>query len=384
MKLILDVSSVNHPLTGIGRYTLALVRGLGAIGDIDLRLLRHGEFISAADLAHCCEASPERTRSRREKLRAWLPNSLVLEPYRKLKAARLASRLDSQGSYVYHSPNFDLPPVKARSIVTLHDLSVFNFPQFHPRDRRQYLQKRIRESIDRADVLVTDSEYIRREVMQLFPVQPDRICTVPLGVDDRFGPTAGTANDCLYERLGLKYKSYTLCVGTIEPRKNVSGLLDAWMAVDRDLRQIYPLVLAGGYGWHSRETMGLIRRLCESGDVIYLDYVSEEDLPGLYAGASAFYYLSLYEGFGLPVLEAMKSGVPVVCSNISSLPEVGGESVLTVPPDDKEAIVGAMYKSLVDGEWRNFASRSGVERSATFTWDRTAEKMTSLYRQLAA
>jgi alpha-1,3-rhamnosyl/mannosyltransferase len=320
----------------------------------------------------------------RQLLKKVLPEELLLRAYRKRKTAKLAGKLSAYEDYIFHSPNFSLPPHPGKSVVTLHDLSVFHFPQFHPADRVSFLRDQIRASVEHADMLVTDSEFVRSELISLFGVAERRVCSVPLGVDPNFRPREEAELETLLRKYGLGYKQYLLSVGTIEPRKNLPGLLRAYLQLDRSLRESCPLVIVGAYGWGSREFIAELEPLVESGEVIYLNYVPECDLPAIFSGAEVFCYMSFYEGFGLPVLEAMSAGVPVVCSDSSALPELCSGAALQVDATDDQAIAFALNKSLADGAWREQSAASGLDVSKHYRWDVTAEKMIDIYSRLEA
>ena len=383
VKVLLDVSSVTLPLSGIGRYAMELARHLPrAEGITGVRYLQGGEVLSDFDAGSLRPPVPV------SRLRAWikplLPYRAVLGPWRRRKAQALARRLGEYRDYIYYAPNFSAPPVSGLSVVTLHDLSVFHFPHFHPRDPVNYLRDQIHNSVASADRLITDSGFVRDELLQLFQLPDERVTAIPLGVDDCFRPHTPAQLALLQARYGLPPGGYVLSVGTIEPRKNLAGLLQAYARLAPALRKRYPLVIAGAYGWNSAALMEEMRRLRQGGEVIYLDYVPEEDLPALYAGAAVFAYFSFYEGFGLPVLEAMSSGVPVACAASSALPELCAGSALQADPHDIDAMAAALERTLEDDSWRAAAIARGLERSAGFTWQRTTAAVVDVFRELVA
>ena len=273
-------------------------------------------------------------------------------------------------------------PVSGPAVVTLHDLSVFHFPQFHPRDRVNYLKDQVHYSVEHADALVTDSDFVRSELLELFRVNPSKVHVVPLGVSESFRPRTEAELAQTLSGLGLEPGRYILSVGTIEPRKNLPALLHAYRGMDDALRKQYKLVIAGAYGWKGDDTMREIRRLASTGNVVYLDFVPEDQLPELYAGAAAFCYFSFYEGFGLPVLEALASGVPVACSDIPALRELSAGCALQSSPHDVPGITRAVEKALTDESWRGSAVRKGLLHSAGYRWENTARALARVFASL--
>jgi alpha-1,3-rhamnosyl/mannosyltransferase len=182
----------------------------------------------------------------------------------------------------------------------------------------------------------------------------------------------------------VRHGSYLLALATLEPRKNLGRLLDAYELLDAKLRQRYPLVIAGATGWHAHRLVERVDALVARGEALRLGFVSEDLLPQLIAGARALAFPSIYEGFGLPPLEAMASGVPVVASSASSIPEVTGDVALLVSPDDTTELKIALEKALTDEAWRRVASAGGVERARQFSWQRCVDETVQIYRQVAA
>ena len=209
-----------------------------------------------------------------------------------------------------------------------------------------------------------------------------RVSAVPLACGEEFRPRDSFATGEVLRRHGLTHDGYCLYSGTIEPRKNLHTLISAYEALPDDMRQRWPLVLCGYYGWNSDDVHRRIDRAARAGWLRYLGYVAADELPVLFAGARLFAFPSLYEGFGLPVLEAMASGVPVVCSNSASLPEVVGDAGLMIDAQDVEGLRAALSRALVDEDWREWARSQGLARASGYSWARCAGQTAAVYRQI--
>jgi alpha-1,3-rhamnosyl/mannosyltransferase len=296
---------------------------------------------------------------------------------RKLGLAPAMER--SLGPYdVYHATNyvFTHSVKRARRVVTIHDLTLMLFPEWHPRTRVSTMVSEISRSVEVADHILADSTATRDDIVKQLSVSSDRISVVPLAADRSFEPMPATETTKILSNWGLAPDSYLLFMGTIEPRKNLLRLLQA---VELAGNRIGPLVIAGAHGWGSDGLFGRIQSLQRSGRVTYLGYVPDDARPALLNGARAFVYPSLYEGFGLPVLEAMACGIPVLASNVSSLPEVVGEAGVMVDPGDVDSIANEMIRLWQDDALRRDLSVKGLERARRFSWERTARQTLNVY-----
>lgn len=284
---------------------------------------------------------------------------------------------------LYHAPNFLPLRFGGPTVITVHDLSFIRYPETHPKERVRILERRLPEDIARSEFVLVDSEFVRDEVLQVYGVAPEKVVTTYLGVSERFRPMEVEETRLVLERHGLKHSGYVLSVGTLEPRKNLAGTLEAFGLLPPALRDRYPLAVVGMLGWHMDTMSSRLSALADQGSVKRLGYVRDEDLPFLYAGARAFIYPSIYEGFGLPVLEAMAAGVPVVTSNRASLKEVAGTLAPTLDPDDHSGLSAALREAL-----ETSADPVARERRAawarTFTWQRCAEQTIAIYRRALA
>lgn len=374
MNVVLDVDPISPPLTGIGRYTLELARGLRSDPRVgELRLFSYGRWVDDPEsLLAPGRASVALKRS--------IPfRSVARAAYRKFSALRFQGQMAKLSNFVYHSPNYSLLPYAGPSVVTVHDLSVVRHPEFHPRERVEFLGRELPRALRQAACVLTDTDFVRAELAELYGVPPSRSRTVYLGVDPGFGPRSAHEAQPVLERLGLGYRAYLLSVATVEPRKNLGRLVQAFGSLPRSTRRAFPLVLAGARGWGDGTLQREIQPLLDSGEIVVLGFVNEPDLPALYGGATAFVYPSLYEGFGLPVLEAMACGTPVITSGTTSLPEVTGDAARIVDPLSVESIREAVMALLDDESGRLELAERGIGRAARFTWARCVEQTVDAY-----
>lgn len=384
MDVILSVDAIRSPITGIGRYALELAQRLPQHPLIGrTRFFWFGRWLDADALAQMAAPAAAAAATARTDLRSRLAgNPLAVRAYQALSQPLYGWRLRHESAALFHSPSYVLPPFPGRTVATLHDLSHVIYPQFHPAARVGYMNRALPDTLKRADFLITDAQSVRQEVIAHFGWPAERIAAIPLGVSADFRPRPALQLQSVLHRYGLQPGGYTLYVGTLEPRKNLLRLLQAYETLTPALRQRWPLVLAGSRGWHSQAIHAHLGKAVAAGWARYLDYVAQDELPLLYAGARLFAYPSLYEGFGLPPLEAMASGVPVVTSNVSSLPEVVGAAALQVDPGDVAALAAALQRGLEDDTWRASATELGLQRAAALSWRACVDKTIAVYQQL--
>jgi alpha-1,3-rhamnosyl/mannosyltransferase len=281
---------------------------------------------------------------------------------------------------VFHATNFLFPHRLrgARRVVSIHDLTVLLSPTWHPAERVREMSAGLRASAQAADRIIADSQNTKNDIVTHLAVEPSRVAVVPLAVGPAFRPLPPEEVDAALAPLGLAHGRYLLFLGTLEPRKNLGRLLDAVTLLEAD---IGPLVLAGADGWGTDELRPRIAALARSGRVRSLGYVPESLRTPLLAGARAFVYPSLYEGFGWPPLEAMACGAPVITSNVSSLPEVVGEAALLVDPLDVGGLAAGIRRLWHDEGLRADLRTRGLARASRFTWDTTARLTLEVYAE---
>lgn len=363
--------SSSYRNAGISQYIRHLVTALGQLSDApETHLFLPGDNLD--EFPSCIQIHRSCWKSEHPALRiAWEQTVLpfLVKKY----------RLD-----ILHSPMHVLPGVcPVPSVVTVLDLAFMRCPETFPRLQRKYLEFATKRAVRKANAVIAISENTRRDVIETFGVPESRVFTTPLGVDESFVPASSTSVEEIRRRYGIQETS-VLYVGTLEPRKNIPTLLTAFCRARKEIGQPCELVLAGGKGWFYQEVFRLIENLGLSDSVRFVGYVPREDLPTLYSAAAVFVYPSLYEGFGLPPLEAMACGTPVVTSNASSLPEVVGDAGIMVDPRDVDGFADAMLRTITNSDLSREMSRKGIGRAKLFTWENTARLTLQAYHEALA
>jgi glycosyltransferase involved in cell wall biosynthesis len=285
---------------------------------------------------------------------------------------------------ITHFFDFFLPfGVTGKKIVTVHDMTYKAYPETLPFMIKLLLNWKLGSSCKRADKIVTVSEFSKAEIIKYFHIEPDKIVVVPSAVDNKwYFPVSDTESIIRCKNKYAIPGEYYLYVGTIEPRKNIEGLIDAYYRLKQKRPEVPKLVIAGKKGWLYDAVFKKVEALHIKNDVLFLGYIANEDISPVICGALAFVYPSLYEGFGLPPLEAMACGVPVLTSNRASLPEVVGDAAITVDPLHIDEMAAAMERLFTDKKLREELSRKGLEQAKKFSWETAASKTIKLYEEL--
>ena len=377
MRIGIDYTAAVWQGAGIGRYTRELIRAVvGLDPAITYRLFYAAGGLPAAspylaDLRALGAAHPN-VQLRPIPLSPRLLTMLWQRLRLPLPAEALVGSLD-----LLHAPDFVLPPTRARTLVTVHDLTFLVRPECAEAGLRRYLSRAVPRALRRADLVLVDSQATAADLARLLGVDGARVRLIYPGVDPRFRPLPSAALEATRARFGLP-ASFILFVGTLEPRKNLPRLVRAFARIaDPDLH----LVIAGRRGWLYEEIFATVEQQALQNRVHVLDFVADAELPALYNLARAFVYPSLYEGFGLPVLEALACGAPVVTSGVSSLIEVAGEAAVLVDPLDEAAIADGITRALSDAARLRAA---GPAQARQFRWDTAAQRLLACYRTLDA
>ncbi len=373
MRIALDYTPALQQGAGIGRYTQGLVAGLAALTprpDITLLLAADAAAPAGDDAAPGLPFAQRRLPlTSRQQAILWhrLHAPLPLE--------WLAGRFD-----LFHAPDFVLPPLRhARGIITIHDLSFLRVPECADSRLALYLTRAAPHALRRAARILADSHSTQHDLSELLAVDPARMDVVYPGIGPRYRPVTDEEQR---RAVAARYQlsgPFVLSVGTLEPRKNYPRLISAFARLRRQTGAPHTLVIGGGKGWLTESIFAQVEREQAASFVRFLGYVNEDDLPTLYSLADLYAFPSRYEGFGIPVIEAMACGAPVVCADNSSLPEAAGDAALLVNADDTEAWVAALERGLTDQAWRQAARRRGFAQAGRFTWQASATQLMAAY-----
>ncbi|MFN8500014.1 MAG: glycosyltransferase family 1 protein [Anaerolineae bacterium] len=365
-RITIDYTPAARQGAGIGRYTRELIRALARLDTATAyTLLVRGAATVPDSLAGFppnfrVRRSPlsERTLTRLWRLRVPLPADWLAGP-----------------SDVYYSPDYILPPLRrGRAVVTVHDLSFLTVPQAADAGLRAYLADAVPRSVARADHILADSEHTKQDLVRLLRTPADKISVLYSGVSPAFRRVVDEARlSEVRARYGLT-GPFILGLGTIEPRKNLVRLIEAFAQLAA-AGEPHALALVGGQGWLYGPIFDRVKALGLEERVRFLGFVADADLPPLYSAAEAFAFPSLYEGFGLPPLEALACGTPTVVSNVSSLPEVVGDAALQAPPTDVAALAATLARLLHDEPLRARLREAGPRQASRFTWEAAAAQL---------
>lgn len=362
MKITVDVQPLLGQKAGVGYYISGLIHGLAKVD-------RQNQYqLSIFDFKRRASRIPLPGPNFKIK-KSFIPGRLVSLIWKKNSWPTYDFFFGD--SDVYHFPNFVIRPLKkGRSVVTIHDVSFLRYPQFTEPKNLRFLKSKIEETLRVADQIIVDSFFTKEELLSFFKVPEDRVHVIHLGLNDEFKPSSS-----------IQKKSAILFVGTLEPRKNLETLFKSFkIFLDRTNSDV-SLLIAGMKGWLYEGIFKSLEGHRYRDKIQFLDYVSDEDLPKLYQSASLFIYPSFYEGFGLPPLEAMACGVPVIASKRGSLPEVLGNAPKWINPYNPEELSFAIEEVLTDTRLRESLIRNGFDQAKKFDWEKAAYETLQVYQK---
>lgn len=391
MELIFNAEALRPPITGVGNYSFHLLRQFLAGDEVDAIHCFTGTHWQDGQAQRQATASligqgGTGSPGAAGRLLQGVRKAVGLVPgtkaaYDALMERRFSSYANGLPGAIYHETNYILKPYDGPCVTTVHDLSHMRFPQFHPRHVVERLNRLLPVTLARADRVITVSDVVRDELLTHFDLPAEKVCTVYEGVDKDYVPRDAVATAPVLDAYGLQHKAYVLLVATLEPRKGIDVLLAAWEQLPAELRREYPLVLTGSSGWLNKDLLGRLEALKRDGSVRHLGYVASSHLPALFSGAAVFCYPSVYEGFGLPVLDAMSSGVPVICRAGTSMAEFSRGACLLCDSGEPAELALKLRQLLEDEAERERWGHLGRERSTDFSWERCARETLQVYRQ---
>lgn len=372
MKLFIESSAIFSERSGIGQLAKRLAEAYHKLyPDQQMRLFGF-KFASRQFIP---PSPPDKTFKYR--LIRWLPGRIYTGLFKHNLSLPIDLLIGAGRKDVILFPNFVRWPVllNRRTIAIVHDLSFELYGEYSSAPNREYMLKYVPKTIAKSDHIITISESSKRDIIKHYQVPESKISIVYAFTDHTFYRRKESEVTAIRKKFKLP-KNYILFVSSLEPRKNLSGILDAYNMLDATIQDKYTLVLAGGKGWLNEEIHQQADELVKEGKkIIRTGYVPDEDLPAMYSGASLFVFPSFYEGFGIPPLEAMACGVPVVTSNSSSLPEVVEDAALQVDPNDTKAISSAMTKILTDQTLKNKLIKKGYVQAKKFSPEKSARQL---------
>jgi len=379
MRIAINAGILLAPRTGIGHYVAELVGALQRRGDPDLEL----NLYCGWQWTQTLPAAPMPGYSGwASAVKRLIPGAYQLRRF--IEQRGFNAGLRHAPADLYHEPSLWPLDFDGPMVMTVHDLTHVHYPQTQPRQRLAEIERRVGKGVAKAARILVDSAYIGREVVSHFGLAPDKVVVAPLGVAADFHPRTAEATSATLLGLGLEYRQYLLCVGTLEPRKNLGLALRAYASLPAAVRARYPLLLVGMHGWNEAAFASELQAALATGQVRLAGYFGRSQLADVVASARALICPSLYEGFGLPVVEAMASGTPVIVSDRASLPEVAGAAGMSVDAMDPAPLIGAMRILIEDdAEWQR-RMQAGLLQAAQFSWDRCAEITAQTYRATLA
>jgi glycosyltransferase involved in cell wall biosynthesis len=384
LKILIDATPISPKPSGVGFYVASLIQALSILQsqeDFQLGIayqpglknwLRgEGEFPDYLKLYPELYFLPLPIRL----------SNLILDNFPSLLPFYFERHLDSPN--IVHGTNYNVYPYKKSiKIMSLYDISFIKYPQYTNSVVKTYA-RRVKQCLQWTDLIISISESSKNDIIKYLHVPPAHIYVTPLA--SRYYPNYLSPEIREQLKLSVKYdfsKPYILFVSTIEPRKNIKTIISAYNFLKQKYKIEHQLVLIGQKGWHHQPIFAAIESSHWRSQIHHLDYLSDELVALFYSKAEAFVYPSYYEGFGLPVLEAMTLGAPVITSNTSSLPEVAGDAALFVNPDDPMDLVDAILQIISDSNLRHELIEKGHKRAKLFSWERTARETLKAYKSL--
>jgi glycosyltransferase involved in cell wall biosynthesis len=392
MSVLIGAESLASRRSGVGRMTLEIARAARVSPSIEHLALLLAEGLAGADILDHLDDPVSGPRPVQPVPIPWkvaVGRVPGVQTLRRIKHGGLNRKVrdlsrSCGGRLVYHEPNMIARPVALPTVVTMNDLSWHHEPSWHPVERLQWIDRNLKATLRQASRFVAISQFTKDVVVRDLGVSASRIDVIPLAPADDFRPISAVDAVETLARYELADHGYVFSISTIEPRKNFDRLLAAHLRLPAAIRRRAPLVIAGGKGWGSVLARPEADAAIRDGTVRLLGHVSDADLVVLCSRAAVFAYVSLYEGFGLPVVEAMAAASPVLASSTTAVGELATGAALTVDPVDEDAIMHGMQRLIEDTDLAEQLRQAGLARAADYTWGRTIETLLHSWRQALA
>lgn len=373
INLIIGATSLVQPLTGIGQYTLRLAAEFAKNEQLITSYFNGYSWTNSASVRSFPNAGKFK-----KIISKYLPYSYEFRRFAQQKAFNLSN--NKIKADIYHEPNFLPLDFDGPTVITVHDLSYIRHPEAHPYQRVRVMSKLLPPAIEKSSCIIADSHFTKSEIASEFVIDINKIHVTHLGASDEFYPRSKSETQDILNKYNLNVGKYVLTVGTLEPRKNLIQVISAYRLMSAELASQFPLIIVGIKGWKEKGLLKELETLLTEKKAFLLGFVPSGDLPYIYSGARVFVFPSLYEGFGLPPLEAMACGTPVISSNTSSIPEVVSNAGLIVSIGDVDLMKSYIEMVCKDDGLHAKLSADGIEQAKKFSWLDCASKTFEAYK----
>jgi len=383
MKIVIDVSPLTRQKkTGIENYVFNLCKNLPLIDKKNEYILFANSYGHYQPLQKAIEEIGVKNYQNMSIKISRIPGSIlnIMWKYVHIPSADILTRKEID---VFHVSNRINPPLKkAKIIVTIFDLTPLKYRKYFRKKSIQYFKYYFNEMISKADMFIAISNATKNDILSYDNINEDRVEVIPLAADSDYRKIEDNNKIKYIKQLYGLQGNYILFLGTLEPRKNIVNLIKSYNILPKDIKRDFLLVISGKKGWYYEEIFRTVRELGLEEKVVFTGYIPEEDKPALMNGAEVFVYPSFYEGFGLPPLEAMACGVPVISSNKSSIPEVIGNAGILINPDNVYELSNAIFQVLSNESLKSQLSEKSVIQAKKFSWEITARKTLEIYNKI--
>lgn len=386
LKIIVNLDSIFHPLTGIGHFSLNLIEELRNHSEVESLFCNIGyklkPCLEYSELFNLIPNSSEKDKNFLSILKTRLRRfSLLRRVYKAFKNYHFLKQVREKKEYIYLETAFLLKSFPGPEVPIIYDLSFLRYLKFQIPSIAQNLNNELPDTLARASKIITLSNCIKNEIISYFNVPEGMIEVLPPGINLEFKPRNRSEILPILRKYKLPEK-YLLCVGTLEPRKNIQRLIKSYSQLPDYIRLSCPLILVGMKGWLNESLERELMLLEKRGEIIRMGYVVQEDLPYLYSGAHAFAYPSIYEGFGLPVLEAMASGIPILSSQKTAMAEFAEGAAILIDPLNEAEMTEGLKRILLDQKYRASLIQVGLETAKNYTWKIAIERWVAVLKTI--